>query len=265
MTATVAAPHIDTGLSMISLVSVLRPMRPVDSPSRGDAAAEGLEQGAWTALEDGRSGDGIELLRQWHELDPTNAVPRIRIAVALAIADRWSEAEECVRAVLARHPDRGDGWSVLGFLLAAEGGRFADALVALNEALALTPHDHLARIIRAMLRAGAGDLDPAMADCAEIPADSDHFASSRRVWAAALGRLGRYAEGLRKLHELDETTLEGPEAATLRSWLLDEFFAERRDPHWGPRLPGKPQGLNPPIKLRGDGPLVSQMILDDRE
>ena len=249
----------------MSLVSELRPKRPVDDPGSGGAAAEDLEQAAWTALEGGRYAEAIELYQRWHELDPTNAVPRIRLAVALAMAARWPEAEDVLRAVLARHPERGDAWSVLGFFLAPQDGRRSDAFTALDRALALTPHDPLARMTRAMLRSAAGDFEGAIEDCAAIPPDSLHFALSRRVvWARALGRLGRFAEGLRKLHEVDDSALEATEAATLRTWLLDEFFKELRDPDLPPRQPGKPQGLNPPIKLRGSGPLVSEMIIEDR-
>ncbi len=263
MTAPLVALRLDPAVSWSAVASALRP-EPRTEHGAPNPAADELHHQTVAALDAGHVEEAMALIERWRRIDSSDA-PRVQLAVALAMGGRTAEAEEEVRAVLAGNLADGDAWGVLGFLLADQGRRTEEAIVALGHALALDPQDHLCRIIRAMLRAGAGDLDPAMADCAEIPADSDHFASSRRVWAAALGRLGRYAEGLRKLHELDETTLEGPEAATLRSWLLDEFFAERRDPHWGPRLPGKPQGLNPPIKLRGDGPLVSQMILDDRE
>jgi len=76
---------------------------------------------------------------------------------------------------------------------AMEGGRDADALAALDEALALRPSDVLLRAWRAHVLART-DLDAAIAELDRVAAAHPRFAEARYNRAAYLARAGRIEE-----------------------------------------------------------------------
>ncbi|MFN0093315.1 MAG: hypothetical protein ACKVVT_00845 [Dehalococcoidia bacterium] len=135
---------------------------------------------------------------------------------------------------------------------------------AADELVTRDPSDTFARALRAALRERDGDHQGAIEDCAAIALGAPEYVRARVTWAAALGGLGRFMEGLRKLNEATGAEREVPGFAALREGLWDAYFASKRDPGLPPRLPGKPLGLVPPIRLRGPGPSIAEMILEDR-
>ena len=63
----------------------------------------------------------LETFRAMVAQHPDNVLARFGLANELLKGQQWAEAEEQLRAYLARHDDEGNGW-----------GRLAEALIALD-------------------------------------------------------------------------------------------------------------------------------------
>jgi Flp pilus assembly protein TadD len=125
-------------------------------------------------------------IRRAAAFDPDN--PQLQCSLAFFIADHLGdldEAERILRRVVERWPYYADGWNRLGSILVRRGQR-ADAIVALQTAVAVAPRDvalrkHLASIL---LAAGKGQAARAMLADAVVamPTDPELFGELARVY-----------------------------------------------------------------------------------
>jgi predicted TPR repeat methyltransferase len=134
-------------------------------------------------------------------------------------AGRWSQAEACLRASLARVPGRVSTLLNLGTALLRQA-RPAEALGVLDEALAASPQDAEAWCQRGVACADLGRDDEALAahDRALSLAPGLHAAAFQR--ALTLNRLGRHGDALAALDALLARTPHGAAAWRLHGQTL---------------------------------------------
>ncbi len=115
--------------------------------------ADAAKQVLAIARRQGLQGDEVELLalrldmdRQVAAADPLNEMVKhpgaqeIDSLVVLFGQGRYAEVEKLARLMTFRYPMHGFGWKVLGMVL-NQAGMSADALIVMEKAVALSPHD----------------------------------------------------------------------------------------------------------------------------
>ena len=182
-----------------------------------------LSRSGVALLRRGNGGDldrAIPRLERAARLDPSAAETRSALAEALLLAGRHEEAIAAWTAVASQQPRWATAWSNLGAAL-GRAGRPADAVKALERALALEPADpdRLARL--AFARHAAGDLDGAIHDLLLL---AERLEAERFRHRAALGLLllqaGRAPDARPWLVATGSDEAEYPEARVALARLL---------------------------------------------
>jgi len=110
---------------------------------------------------DNRFSDAVEEYKQAMALDPTSDA-LVGLANIYMRGRRFPDAEECLRKLVAAHPDQADAHVQLGRVLAAEGKNDA-AIAELQAGAKLAPADEFVQRELAELYYGAGKNDQAEA------------------------------------------------------------------------------------------------------
>ena len=119
----------------------------------------------------------------------------VQQAFALHLAGRMAEAEAAWRAVLARSSKNADALHLLGVLL-HQRQDFADALVLLDQAVAISPDFAVAWTNRGLTLAALDRLDEALRSYQTALKRDPNFAQAWTERARVLRRLGRRDEAL---------------------------------------------------------------------
>ncbi len=126
---------------------------------------------------------------------PGDVQAGIRHVVELFGQQRFAELEDFARGYLARYPDQGFVWKVLG-VARKHLGEDAAALTAMTEAARLSPDDFEAHYNLGNARYEAGDADQATACFQAALALNPGHAETRNNLGQTLVELGRYDEAL---------------------------------------------------------------------
>jgi choline-sulfatase len=241
-----AAPASALARAVATAAALPDPKDRLEQRSRLTAAQEALERGevdaalalfdeVLAAEPDNRfalSRSGVALLRRGDleraiprleraaRGDPLAAETRSALAEALTLAGRDQEAIALWTLIVSQQPRWAAAWGNLGTSL-GRAGRAADAVRALERALALEPADpaRLARL--AFARHAAGDLEGAIRDLRLL---AERLGAERFPHRAALGllllRAGRTPEARRWLAASRAEEAEYPEARLALARLL---------------------------------------------
>jgi Tfp pilus assembly protein PilF len=120
----------------------------------------------------GRKEEGVQVLRDAVERDPSNPALRVELADLLTDARRYTEAEAEFRQVIAARPRDSRSLLGLGLVLGATK-RPADALEPLNQAVEAEPLNSDPRYARAEILEGLVRLQEARADYAQVAKEAE--------------------------------------------------------------------------------------------
>ena len=135
----------------------------------------------------GRKDEGIQVLREAVQRDPSNPLLRVELADLLTDAGRYPEAEAEYRQVVSTRP--GDSRALLGLgLILGATDRPAEAIEPLNRAVEADARNMEARFARAEVLERLGQLDAAREDYQRVAAEAER-PDLRRVAAMKVKRL----------------------------------------------------------------------------
>ena len=152
----------------------------------------------WLALYHALRGDpdtSLEWARRAIQVDPLAAPASYIELYALYTSQRFEEAIECARRVLALNPSYAEGHRCLGACFMALG-QTGPALEAHKQALALTPTSAWNLASLAAARAGIGDVDEAERILADLERRSSSEWISPMTLAAVYAALGRFEDAV---------------------------------------------------------------------
>ena len=152
----------------------------------------------WLALYHALRGDpdtSLEWARRAIQVDPLAAPASYIELYALYTSQRFEEAIECARRVLALNPSYAEGHRCLGACFMALG-QTGPALEAHKQALALTPTSAWNLASLAAARAGIGDVDEAERILADLERRSSSEWISPMTLAAIYAALGRFEDAV---------------------------------------------------------------------
>jgi tetratricopeptide (TPR) repeat protein len=135
----------------------------------------------------GRKDEGIQVLREAVQRDPSNPLLRVELADLLTDAGRYPEAEAEYRQVVSTRPSDSRALLGLGLILGATD-RPAEALEPLNRAVAADARNMEARFARAEVLERLGKTGDARADYARVAAEAER-PDLRRMAAVKARRL----------------------------------------------------------------------------